>query len=160
MNLTDPGLDHHAVIEALGLAPHPEGGHFREVWRDAPADGARGAGTAIQYLLGPGERSHWHRVDAAEAWLWQGGGAISLLLSPDGHDVEAIHLGPDLACGQRLLAVVPKGVWQAARPLDGWALVACTVTPAFSFDGFEMAPPGWEPQPRGGVAFHDRRFAR
>nr|WP_207538999.1 cupin domain-containing protein [Sabulicella rubraurantiaca] len=145
MNLADPKLDHRAVIEALGLAPHPEGGHFREVWRDAPADGARGAVTAIHYLLGPGEDSHWHRVDAAELWLWQGGGALSLRVSPDGREEEEILLGPDLSRGQCLMALVPKGAWQAARPLGGWVLVACTVSPAFEFAGFEMAPPGWAP---------------
>lgn len=140
MDLRDPSLPAAAVVAALGLAPHPEGGHFREAWRDAPADGSRGAGTAIHYLLAPGERSHWHRVDAAECWLWQAGGPLRLRL-PGGE----VLLGPDLAAGQRLLHVVPAGAWQAAEPVAGWALVACTVSPAFTFAGFEMAPPGWAP---------------
>ena len=144
MKLTDASLDAAAVIAALGLAPHPEGGHYREVWRDAPAGGARGAGTAILYLLGPGERSHWHRVDAAEAWHWYGGGALELRLVEAGC-VETRRLGPDLAAGQLPFALVPAGAWQAAAPLAGWVLCGCTVAPAFDFAGFELAPPGWEP---------------
>ncbi|MFL1461724.1 cupin domain-containing protein [Roseococcus sp. DSY-14] len=140
MNLRDPALPAGAVIAALGLAPHPEGGHYREAWRDAPPGGGRGAGTAIHFLLAPGERSRWHRVDAAECWLWQAGGPLRLRL--DGREVT---LGPDLGAGQALMAVVPAGEWQAAEPLAGWALVACTVSPAFDFAGFEMAPEGWEP---------------
>ena len=145
MNLTDPSLDHREVIAALDLMPHPEGGHYRETWRDAPAGGGRGAGTAILYLLGPGERSHWHRVDAAEAWHWHGGGALTLRLAAEGRPVETRSLGPDLAAGQLPFALVPAGTWQAAAPLAGWVLCGCTVAPAFSFAGFEMAPPGWEP---------------
>ena len=140
MNLRDASLPAAAVIAALGLRPHPEGGHYREAWRDAPADGTRGAGTAIHFLLAPGEHSHWHRVDAAECWLWQGGGPLRLRMP--GREVV---LGPDLSAGQALLAVVPAGEWQAAAPLAGWALVACTVSPAFAFAGFELAPEGWEP---------------
>lgn len=143
MTLRDPALPAAAVIAALDLRPHPEGGHYREAWRDAPADGARGAGTAIHFLLAPGERSHWHRVDAAECWLWQGGGPLRLRMPG-----RAIVLGPDVAAGQALLAVVPKGEWQAAEPLEGWALVVCTVSPAFDFAGFELAPEGWEPPAR------------
>lgn len=144
MRLTDRRLDPRALIEALGLQPHPEGGHYREIFRHAPEDGARGESTAIYYLLGPGERSHWHRVDADEAWHWYGGGGLALRLS-NGVGVETIHLGPDLGAGQRPFAMVPRGWWQAAAPLESWVLCGCTVAPAFSFDGFEMAPPGWEP---------------
>lgn len=147
MNLLDPTLGAGAVIAALGLAPHPEGGHYREVWRDAPTGGGRGAGTAIHFLLDTGKRSHWHRVDAAELWLWQGGGPLVLSLSSDGRQVEReVTLGPDLGAGQALVGVVPAGWWQAARPAaDRWCLVSCTVSPAFDFAGFELAPPGWEP---------------
>ncbi|MDB5413383.1 MAG: cupin [Rubritepida sp.] len=145
MKLTDPALEPRAVIEALGLRPHPEGGHYREIWRDAPADGSRGAGTAIYYLLAPGESSHWHRVDADEAWHWYGGGALTLRLCPKGGDVQEQFLGPDLAAAQQPFAMVPRGWWQAAAPVEGWVLCGCTVSPAFSFEGFEMAPPGWEP---------------
>jgi predicted cupin superfamily sugar epimerase len=136
-----------AVIAALGLAAHPEGGHYREVWRDLPAGGGRGAGTAIHFLLDATERSHWHRVDAAECWFWQGGGPLVLSLSQHGTRCDAeVTLGPDLAAGHALMGVVPQGWWQAARPAGGrWCLVSCTVSPAFDFAGFELAPPGWEP---------------
>lgn len=133
------------MIAALGLRPHPEGGHYREVWRDAPAGGGRGAGTAIHYLLAAGERSHWHRVDAAEGWHWYAGGPLDLAVSPDGRAVQAHRLGPDLGAGEAPFALVPAGCWQAARPLGAWVLVGCTVSPAFDFGGFEMAPPGWAP---------------
>ncbi|WP_237214754.1 cupin domain-containing protein [Falsiroseomonas oryziterrae] len=147
MRLDDPSLGAGAVIAALRLAPHPEGGHYREVWRDVPPGGGRGAGTAIHFLLDAGERSHWHRVDATELWLWQGGGPLVLSLSSDGTRVEReIALGPDLGAGEALIGVVPAGWWQAARPSGGrWCLVSCTVSPAFDFAGFELAPPGWEP---------------
>ncbi len=147
MHLIDTSLPAAAVIAALGLSPHPEGGHFREMWRDAPADGGRGAGTAIHFLLGPGERSHWHRVDAAECWFWQGGAPLVLALSRDGTRVDAeMVLGPDLGAGQALMGMVPAGWWQSAWPAaPGWCLVSCTVSPAFAFAGFELAPPGWAP---------------
>lgn len=144
-DLRDPGLDPAAIIAALDLRPHPEGGHYREIWRDIPAAGGRGAGTAIYYLLAAGQVSHWHRVDAAEAWHWYAGGPLALALSEDGRREEAHLLGPDLGAGQRPFVLVPKGWWQAARPLGAWVLVGCTVCPAFEFAGFEMAPPGWRP---------------
>ena len=76
IDLNDPDVDAAAVVKALDLQPHPEGGHFRETWRDVPAGGGRGAGTAILFLLAAGQRSHWHRVDAAELWLWQAGAPL------------------------------------------------------------------------------------
>ncbi|MBP0494142.1 cupin domain-containing protein [Pararoseomonas indoligenes] len=144
MNLRDSGLAAAAVIAALDLRPHPEGGHYRETWRDAPADGGRGAGTAILFLLAAGERSHWHRVDAAEGWHWHAGAPLLLRVS-DGGTPGGTRLGPDLSAGETPFAVVPKGQWQAAESLGAWTLVGCTVSPAFLFEGFEMAPPGWEP---------------
>jgi predicted cupin superfamily sugar epimerase len=144
VNLRDPTLPAADIIAALGLQPHPEGGHFRETWRDSPADGGRGAGTAILFLLAAGERSHWHRVDAAEGWHWHAGAPLALRIS-DGDAPATHHLGPDLSSGESLFAMVPKGQWQAAESLGAWTLVACTVSPAFHFEGFEMAPPGWEP---------------
>jgi len=146
VDLRDAALPAAAVIAALGLRPHPEGGHYRETWRDAPPGGGRGAGTAILFLLAAGERSHWHRVDAAEAWHWQGGAALALRLSSGGAPAR-LRLGPDLAAGEFPFAVVPPEHWQAAESLGAWSLVACTVSPAFTFEGFEMAPPGWEPGP-------------
>lgn len=135
------------VIALLGLEPHPEGGHFRETFRDAPA-GGRGASTAIYYLLKAGEVSHWHRVDAAEVWHWHAGAPLVLTVSPNGHDAVARHLGPELRTGQRPQVVVPAGHWQTATSLGPWTLVGCTVAPGFDFAGFEMALPDWRPSPR------------
>ncbi|MCP5368308.1 MAG: cupin domain-containing protein [Hyphomicrobiales bacterium] len=130
------------VIAALGLRPHPEGGHFRETFRDAAPDsepgGGRGASTAIYFLLRGGEESAWHRVDAAEVWHHYAGAALALRIGKD-----TITLGTDLAAGQRPQAVVPAHAWQSARSLGDWTLVGCTVAPAFEFAGFEMAPQGW-----------------
>jgi predicted cupin superfamily sugar epimerase len=133
------------IIETLGLAPHPEGGWFRETFRDEAGHGARAHGTAIYYLLKAGESSHWHRVDAAEIWHWYAGGPLALKLSADGQSAETRRLGPNLAKGERPQLVVPTGHWQAAEPLGAFTLVGCTVAPGFDFAGFEMAPKGWKP---------------
>ncbi len=136
------------IIRLLDLKPHPEGGHYAETWRDRPPGGGRGAGTAIYYLLQVGEYSHWHRVDAAEIWHWYAGAPLALTVSPNGHDAHAVHLGPDLPAGQRPQAIVPAGAWQTAESLGAWTLAGCTVSPAFEFAGFELAPPDWRPVPR------------
>ncbi len=136
------------VIRLLDLAPHPEGGHFREVFRDADGgDGGRGAVTSIHFLLADGERSNWHRVDAAEIWYYQAGGPLELATAPtDSGPIQRLRLGSDLAAGEQLQVVVRKGYWQSARPLAAWTLVGCAVAPAFVFEGFELAPPGWQPK--------------
>lgn len=137
------------IIRELALQPHPEGGHFRETFRDPVRTGegeeARGASTAIYYLLRAGEVSHWHKVDAAEVWHWYAGAALQLTVSTDGRAATHHRLGPDLPAGERPQAVVPAGAWQSARSLGPWTLVGCTVAPAFRFEGFEMAPPDWQP---------------
>lgn len=135
------------IVERLGLEPHPEGGWYRETWRDHAPGGGRGACTAIHFLLEPGGRSHWHRVDATEIWLHQGGGALTLRTERDGH-VSEIRLGPDFMSGDHLQAVVEPRQWQAAEAGDRWVLVACVVAPAFEFSAFELAPPGWNPGAR------------
>jgi len=133
------------IVALLGLAPHPEGGHFVETWRDRPVGGGRGAGTAIYYLLQDGEVSRWHRVDAAEIWHWYAGDPLSLTISRDGREAAKHPLGPDFAAGHRPQVVVPARAWQTARSLGAWSLVGCTVSPAFTFEGFELAPRGWRP---------------
>ncbi len=134
-----------ALIARLGLVPHPEGGHFRETWRSSPAPGqTRGATTAIFFLLKAGERSHWHHVDAVEIWHWHAGAPLRLSIA-DGSDHRDVVLGNDFAAGQTPQAVVPPLAWQSARSLGDWTLVGCTVSPAFEFAGFTLAPPGWEP---------------
>ncbi|MDJ1157470.1 cupin domain-containing protein [Chelatococcus sp. SYSU_G07232] len=134
------------VVRLLDLVPHPEGGHFRETFRDSrTVDGGRAVSTLIYYLLGAGEISAWHRVDAVEVWHWYAGAPLAITVSPDGHDTQAHRLGVDLRHGERPQFVVPAGVWQTARSLGAWTLVGCTVAPGFDFAGFEMAPPGWRP---------------
>lgn len=130
------------LIAHLKLAPHPEGGHYRETFRDATGDG-RAASTAIYFLLKRGERSHWHRVDAAEVWHFYAGAPLKLEIA-DGPR-RTITLGPNLAAGEEPQAVVPPHAWQAAESLGDWTLVGCTVAPGFDFNGFELAPKGWEP---------------
>ena len=136
------------IIQALGMQPHPQGGHYVETFRDTPPDGGRGRCTAIYYLLQVGEYSHWHRVDAVEIWHWYAGAPLALTISDNGHDARALHLGPEIAAGQRPQGVVPADAWQTAESLGAWTLVGCTVAPAFSFEGFELAPPDWRPVPR------------
>lgn len=141
------------LIRALDLRPHPEGGHYRETFRDARVDPAgRALSTAILYLLDVGEVSEWHRVDAAELWHWHAGAPLVLTTSPDGHDAEARHLGPDIRAGQMPQLAVQAGVWQTATSLGAWTLVGCTVAPGFTFEGFELAPPDWRPVPRASRA--------
>jgi len=143
------------VVELLGLQRHPEGGWYRETWRDLPTDGARGAGTSIYYLLAEGEQSAWHRVDATEIWHWHAGAPLALSLYDDASGEIQHRLGSDLASQERPQVIVPTDVWQRARSLGAWTLVGCTVSPAFSFAGFELAPPGW--QPDGGTGQDDIR---
>jgi predicted cupin superfamily sugar epimerase len=132
------------MIASLGLQRHPEGGFYRETFR-AP-DAPRGASTSILFLLPAGEQSRWHRVDADEHWLFHDGDTLELLVAdPASGAQERIVLGRDVARGERPQAVVPRGWWQAARPLGDWTLVGCVVAPAFEFARFEMAPDGWEP---------------
>lgn len=133
------------IIALLGLVPHPEGGHFRETFRDARSGEGRAASTAIYFLLRQGERSHWHRVDAAEVWHFYAGAPLELAMAEAGGAVSTVRLGIDLAAGERPQAVVPAGVWQSAVSLGAWTLVGCTVAPGFDFAGFELAPAGWSP---------------
>lgn len=134
------------VIEALGLQPHPEGGWFRETFRDDAPEGERAASTAIFYLLERGQVSAWHRVrDASEVWHHYAGGPLKLSLAAPGEAASARVLGPDIFAGQTPQVVVPPDWWQSAEPLGAWTLVGCTVAPAFEFASFEMAPEGFEP---------------
>ena len=138
-------LSADAVIRLLDLKPHPEGGHFRETFRDTrTVDGDRAASTAIYFLLARGERSHWHRVDAVETWHWYAGAPL-LLRIHQGANTTVIQLGGDFNRGQRPQAIVPTRAWQAADCLGDWTLCGCTVAPGFEYEGFELAPQGWSP---------------
>ena len=133
------------VIARLQLQPHPEGGHYRETFRDRRVDAnGRSLSTAIYFLLAGGERSHWHRIDAVEIWHYYAGGALSLRIADDAGQ-RAIRLGPDLAAGEVPQATVPTQAWQAAESTGDWTLVGCTVAPGFDFAKFELAPKGWKP---------------
>jgi len=136
-------VDADGIIEVLGLEPHPEGGWYAQTWRDQSLP--RGAGTAIYFLLRAGERSHWHRVDAAETWHHYDGAPLELRVAVPGDPVVTATLSADLAAGHRPQATVPAGAWQSAVSTGSFTLVGCTVAPAFEFAGFELAPLGWEP---------------
>ena len=142
IDLRDAGADAASVIRALDLQPHPEGGHYRETWRDVPPDGGRGVATAILFLLRAGEHSAWHRVDAVELWLWQAGAPLQLRVAPN----MPLRLGPDIGAGDVLHGLVPAHHWQSAASLGAWTLCSCVVAPAFAFAGFELAGPGILPE--------------
>ncbi len=146
--MTIDAHDAAEIIARLGLTPHPEGGHYRETFRDADAGAsaaARGRATAIYYLLQAGEYSHWHMVDAAELWLWHAGAPLCLSVSEDAVATTIIRLGPNVLAGHEPQALVPAHAWQSAESLGAWTLVSCVVTPGFSFAGFTLAPAGWKP---------------
>ena len=141
-----------ALIEQLGLTRHPEGGWYRETWRAEDNGAGRAMGTAIVFLLKADEASHWHRVDADEMWLWQGGDPLELSTAPGEQGPITTHvLGSDFGQGEELQGLVPAGAWQAARSATpksggaGYTLVSCIVVPGFDFAGFELAPAGWAP---------------
>ena len=133
-----------AIIDALGMKPHPEGGWFAETFRDAAGEPGRGASTLIYFLLKAGERSHWHRLlTTVEVWHYYAGAPLKLMVSPDGRKTEAMTLGADIMAGERPQGVIPAGHWQAAESTGDFTLVGCTVAPGFIFDDFELAAPDW-----------------
>ncbi|MDQ8732049.1 cupin domain-containing protein [Bradyrhizobium sp. LHD-71] len=133
------------IVARLELKPHPEGGHYRETFRDPRTDTqGRAASTAIFFLLARGERSHWHRIDAVEIWHHYAGAALALEIVDSGQR-RSVRLGPGLAAGETPQAVVPAHAWQAAHSTGDWTLVGCTVAPGFDFAGFELAAPDFVP---------------
>ncbi|MCP9628062.1 cupin domain-containing protein [Rhodopseudomonas palustris] len=144
--MIDRSLTADQVIARLDLKPHPEGGHYRETFRDPRCDPTgRSFSTAIYFLLARGERSHWHRIDAVEIWHYYAGAPLKLEIADD-DGARTLTLGPDVAAGQLPQAIVPPHAWQAASATGDWTLVGCTVAPGFDFANFELAPPGWEPR--------------
>lgn len=145
---TDPLADLSAadIVRMLELSPHPEGGFYRETFRDERRiEGGRAASTAIYFLLPAGQVSAWHRVDAAEIWHYYAGAPLTLAISASGATATRHRLGPDLANGQRPQLVVPADAWQSAASLGAWTLVGCTVAPGFEFSAFTLADPGFDP---------------
>ena len=140
------GSKARSLIHSLGLQPHPEGGWYRETWRADAAPGERAAATAILFLLEQGQRSHWHKVDATELWLFHAGSALRIeIAGSDDGPVQAVRLGPDVPAGEQPQVRIAPGEWQSATADSGWALVSCIVSPGFEFEGFTLAPPGWAP---------------
>jgi uncharacterized protein len=133
------------IIELLGLQPHPEGGCYRETFRDGAGHGGRAHSTAIYFLLRAGEVSRWHKVDAAEIWHWYAGSPLLLGIATDVMPEQTHVLGADIGGGERPQFVVPAGHWQRARSTGAWTLVGCTVAPGFSFDGFQIAADPFTP---------------
>jgi uncharacterized protein len=133
------------IIAQLGLELHPEGGHYRETFRDSGCDtNGRPFSTAIYFLLARGERSHWHRIDAVEVWHYHGGSALTLEIADDSGK-RSVRLGSDLAAGETPQVIVPAHAWQEAKSTGDWTLVGCTVAPGFDFAKFELAAKDWDP---------------
>ena len=133
------------IIAVLGLLPHPEGGHYREMFRDAAGPSRRAHSTAIYFLLCEGEVSQWHRIDAVEIWHFYRGAPLELSVAEDSKPPARWMLGPEVESGERPQLVVPAGAWQSARSLGAYTLVGCTVAPGFEFSHFELAPRDFRP---------------
>jgi predicted cupin superfamily sugar epimerase len=138
------------IIDALGLKPHPEGGHYARTWRGPIGLDGRAIGSAIHYLLRDGERSHWHRVDAHECWLFHGGSPLRISTCSEHSEITEYTLGLDLTAGEVPQVTVPPNEWQSAVTTGDWTLVSCVVTPGFEFEGFELAAP--DPLDRQGTS--------
>jgi uncharacterized protein len=133
-----------ALIERLGLAPHREGGFYREHFRAReavdPRDGRglRAALTAIDFLLPAGQVSRWHAVASAELWTFHDGDPIRLLcVDPETLDVRETTLGR-AGDGHAASFAVPARAWQAAEPAGAFGLVTCAVGPGFDFADFRL----------------------
>ncbi len=139
------GLSAEEIVRLLELERHPEGGHYRETFRDQGTHDGRAHGTAIYFLLAEGEVSRWHRVDASEIWHWYAGAPLVLSIAAPEAAAHETVLGSNLMADERPQAVVPANHWQSAWSLGAWTLAGCTVAPGFEFANFEMAPEGWAP---------------
>jgi predicted cupin superfamily sugar epimerase len=137
------------LIESLDLIPHPEGGWYRETWRAEAGEGERAAASAVYYVIKPGEKSQWNRVDAHEIWLWHGGDPVDLFIAATEADQpRTVRLGGRVTESEVPQVIVPAGHWQSAAAVAGeagYAFISCIVAPAFDFGGYELALPGWEP---------------
>ena len=133
------------VIRVLGLQPHPEGGHYRETFRDTREIAGRAASTAIYFLLQAGEVSRWHSVDATEIWHFYAGDPLEIGIKAAGQARQLVVLGPRIDNAQRPQVIVPAQAWQMAQPLGAWTLAGCTVAPGFEFTGFALAADTFNP---------------
>jgi len=138
------------LIADLELAPHPEGGFYRESWRSplvanldgnpAGPEGDRSCGTAIYYLLAGEDVSRLHRLKTDEIFHLYAGGPLVIDILEEDHGCRRIELGQDIVVGQVFQAVVPAGCWFGASlaEKEAFALVGCTVAPGFDFADFEL----------------------
>ena len=141
-----------SIIELLKLEVHPEGGFYRQTFKDTDSgSNGRSLSSVIYYLLKFDQVSHWHRVDATEVWFWHSGAPMVITISPNGCDAEALHLGANIQANQKPHVIVKKNYWQSAVSLGEWSLVSCMVSPAFEFNGFEMADENWFPSHKEGL---------
>ena len=138
------------IVRTLSLERHPEGGYFRETFRDKPLGENidRSASTAILYLLAEDQVSHWHRIDSTEIWHWYAGAALQISIAEhEKASPKTEILGTEFFDNQLPQLIVPGGYWQSARSLGAWTLVGCTVAPGFEFENFELADPDFSPGP-------------
>ena len=131
--------DARIIKRILSLKRHPEGGHYREVFRDELGKTARSHSTAIHFLLERGEVSRWHRVDVVEVWHWYRGAPLELLIAEENQAPVRHVLGNRIERGERPQIVVPALAWQSAKSLGRYTLTGCTVAPGFEFSNFELA---------------------
>jgi hypothetical protein len=143
--MNEPVTEAARLIRELGLTPHPEGGHYRETFRDASGSDGRALSTAIYFLLRAGEVSRRHRVDAAEIWHYHRGSPLELKIAAGDEAPQLFVLGANIERGERPQIVVPPRAWQSARSLGDYTLAGCTVAPGFEFSKFELAEEGFEP---------------
>jgi hypothetical protein len=141
-NAPHPNATVAGIIERLELAPHPEGGFYRETFRDVARDATgRARSTAIYFLLPARVTSRWHRIDAVEVWHWYAGAALDLWIEHP-HGIEHVVLGGDVLASERPQAIVPAGALQQAATRGEWTLAGCTVAPGFVFERFEIVDAG------------------
>jgi len=138
-------MDADDLIRELNLRPHPEGGHYRETFRDGRNIAGRAASTAIYFLLRAGEVSQWHRVDGVEIWHFYAGDPLAISIKAAGQARLNVVLGCDVKGAQRPQIIVPAHAWQMAQPLGAWTLAGCTVAPGFEFSSFVLAPRTFDP---------------
>lgn len=142
-----PDFGVQELVRLLDLAPHPEGGWYKQTFEAAKTSDGRASSTVIHFLLAADQVSAWHQVDADEAWFWHAGAPLVLTeASSDGVGIGSVQLGPDIRIGQKPHHVIRADRWQAAESLGAWTLVSCMVAPGFQFSGFKLAPDNWLPR--------------
>ena len=130
--------DSDKIIEKLKMIPHPEGGYFKESYRNENV-------SLIYYLLKKNEKSHWHRLTKNEILHFYNGDPLKLLISKDGKNIEKIILNNKINNDQIFHYIVKAGTWFSMESQGEYSLIGCTVAPSFDYDDFELAPKNWKP---------------